>query len=92
MKSILIALFSVALVLQAAQADEIAALLPKARELVAKKQYLAAYELVEKADPEHRNLEAVLFKLDLLSNYYVSRIGSDMYALRDLKDNERIED
>ena len=92
MKSILIALFSVALVLQAARADDIAALLPKARELVAKKQYLAAYELVEKADPEHRHLEAVLFKFDLLWNYYASRIGADMFALRDLKDNERIED
>lgn len=92
MKSILIAFFSLALLLQAAPPDEIAALLPKARELVTKKQYLAAYELVEKADPEHRHLEAVLFKFDLLWNYYASRIGADMFALRDLKDNEQIED
>ncbi len=92
MKNILIALLWAAIAFQAAFADKVADILPQARDLVAEKQYLAAYQLVEKADPKHRDLEVVLFKFDLLTNYYASRIGADMFALRDLAEQERIED
>lgn len=92
MKNILIPLLWAAIAFQTALANEIADVLHQARELVAKKQYLAAYRLVEKADPKHRDLEAVLFKFDLLTNYYACRIGVDLFALRDLAAKERIED
>lgn len=92
MKNILIPLLWAVIAFQAAFADKVADVLPQARELVAKKQYLAAYQLVKRADPTHRDLEAVLFNFDLLTNYYASRIGADMFALRDLAEQERIED
>jgi tetratricopeptide (TPR) repeat protein len=92
MKTILIPLLVATLAFQSILADNVADVLPEARKLVAKKHYQSAYELVQKADPEHRDLEAVLFKYDLLWNYYASRIGADLFALRDLADHERIEE
>jgi tetratricopeptide (TPR) repeat protein len=92
MKAILIPLLVATLTFQSSLADIVADVLPKARKLVEKKHYQSAYEIVQKADPEHRDLEAVLFKCDLLWSYYASRIGADLFALRDLANHERIED
>ena len=92
MKTLAIFLLSSLLLSGHLFAGDVAKALPEAEKLVAKKQFLAAYQLIHAADPENRDLEAVLFLNGLLWNYYASRIGSDFFALRDLKPDERIED
>jgi tetratricopeptide (TPR) repeat protein len=66
--------------------------LEKASELVAGKQYLTAYELIEKTDEGGQDLEAVLMRHEILTRYYVNRINREFFALRNLGEDERIED
>lgn len=66
-----------------------AADLKRAQELLDGKKYLSAYKLVEEAGAD--DLEAALLRHRLLRDFYWSRIGGSMFALRDLEPHESIE-
>lgn len=88
----IIPLLTALLACHALWADELVDALAKAEEMARNKHYWSAYQLVDKADPDRLNPDAVAFQASLLRKNFVARIGPDMVALRDLKPDERIED
>jgi len=67
-----------------------AASLEKARAFSEEKKYLSAYKLVQDAGADE--VEAALLRQKLLREFYSTRIGGEMFALRDLEPDQTIEE
>ena len=63
----------------------------KAADLVKNKQYNSAFKMLNEVDQENENPKIVLRKVDILLNFYVSSSQHQMFGLKDLKENETIE-
>ena len=64
----------------------------KANDLIAKKKYETAFNLLDKFDPNNGNPNIVLLKEDIALNYFVSSIMHQSFAFVDIKENENIMD
>lgn len=58
--------------------------------LIGEKQYLSAFECMQKVDPENENLEIVLKKVDLSLNFSVKTVRNHLFAFVDLRDGEEL--
>ena len=65
--------------------DEI---LEKVQKLVDSKKYESALKLLDEIDPDNLNPDIVIKKSDIFLNYFVSSIMHQMFALKDLEENE----
>jgi tetratricopeptide (TPR) repeat protein len=66
--------------------------LTRAGNLVSAKKYASAFQLLQDADPKNGNPDMVLMKEDIAINYFVTSIMHQMFAFKDLEDNEDIMD
>ena len=66
--------------------------LADAKKLIDKKKYDSAYSLLDKVDPSNQNPEIVIEKTTIFLNYFVSSIMHEMFALKDLEENENLMD
>lgn len=66
--------------------------LEKANGLVANKKYESAFKTLQDFDPKNENPNIVLLKEDIALNYFVTSIMHEMFAFKDLKENEDIMD
>lgn len=64
----------------------------KAKDLIAKKKYETAFNLLDRFDSANDMPEVVLLKKNILLNYFVTSIMHQMFALKDLEENEEIMD
>lgn len=64
----------------------------KANKLIDNRKYESAYNILNEADPNNEQPEIVIAKTDLFLNYFVSSIMHQMFALKDLEQNEEILD
>lgn len=64
----------------------------KANGLVANKKYESAFKTLQDFDPKNENPNIVLLKEDIALNYFVTSIMHEMFAFKDLKENEDIMD
>jgi len=64
----------------------------KANDLIANKKYESAFKLLDSFDKKNEKPDIVLLKEDILLNYFVSSLMHEMFALKDLKMNETVED
>ena len=64
----------------------------KANDLIANKKYESAFNLLNNFDPENSKPDIVLLKVDIVLNYFVSSIMHQVFALKDLEENENIMD
>ncbi len=64
----------------------------KANDLIVNKKYESAFKLLDNFDPENSKPDIVLLKVDIVLNYFVSSIMHQMFALKDLEENENIMD
>lgn len=60
--------------------------------MVKEKKYKSAIELLDSLDPLNQNPDFVIKKTEIYSKYYVSSIMHQMFAMEDLKPNQKIED
>ncbi|MBS4044126.1 MAG: tetratricopeptide repeat protein [Chitinophagaceae bacterium] len=63
-----------------------------AKHLIEQKKYDSAFNLLNHFDPKNGNIEAVLLKEEIVLNYFVSSMMHQLFALKDLSKNEKIED
>jgi tetratricopeptide (TPR) repeat protein len=63
-----------------------------ANELVNKKKYETAFKLLDTKDPDNQNGKIVCVKVDILLDYFVSSIMHQMFSLKDLEENEEVQD
>ncbi len=59
--------------------------------LIKKKQYLSAFDYLQKIDVENKNPDIVLKKVDLALNYNVKNIRNHLFAFVDLRDGEELD-
>lgn len=64
--------------------------LAKSNQLVAQKQYVTAFQTLEKFDPRDTKPDIVLAKEDIALNYFVTSIMHQMFGLKNLKPNENV--
>ena len=62
--------------------------LKKAESLVEERQYLSAFETLEKADPKNQNADILYLKTEIVLKYFVRSINHQIFALHDLAENE----
>ncbi len=60
--------------------------------LVAKKQYLSAFDCLHGADSENENVDIVLKKVELALNHNVKTIRNHMFAFVDLREGEELDE
>lgn len=66
--------------------------LEKTSRLIVNKQYETAFKTLQDFDPKNENPNIVLLKEDIALNYFVTSIMHEMFAFKDLKENEDIMD
>ena len=66
--------------------------LENANKLIGNKKYETAFKILQDFDPENENTNIVLLKVDIALNYFVTSIMHEMFAFKDLKENEDIMD
>ncbi len=64
----------------------------QANTLIAKKQYLSAYKLLDGSDPNNQSPEIAIAKTNLLLNFHLSTKNYHHFGLKNLAPNENIED
>jgi tetratricopeptide (TPR) repeat protein len=64
----------------------------KANNLIANKKYKSAFNLLDSFDSKNSKPDIVLLKEDILLQYFVTSIAHQMFALKDLEQNEDIMD
>lgn len=62
--------------------------LKKAESLIEKRQYLSAFETLEKADPKNQNADILYLKTEIVLKYFARSINHQIFALHDLAENE----
>jgi len=62
----------------------------EANELIARKKYESAINILNAADPNNENPDIVIAKTNLFLNYFVSSIMHQMFALKDLEPGEEL--
>ena len=60
--------------------------------LIEKKQYESAFQLLDKEDPENDDIQILIKKTNLLTEYFVTSINHVMFALKDLDEGESVMD
>jgi hypothetical protein len=68
------------------------AVLQQAEQLIKQKKYESAYRALDKLDPKNGRTAVLLKKEDLVLNYYVQSINHQLFALKDLKPNQDVEE
>ncbi len=66
--------------------------LRESEELIENKKYDSAYLLLEKVDPTNKNPKIVIEKTRILLDYFVSSMMHQLYALKDLEEDEELMD
>jgi len=66
--------------------------LEKANQLIANKKYESAFKTLQDFDPKNEKPDVVLLKVDIALNYFVTSMMHQMFAFKDLKENEEIMD
>jgi tetratricopeptide (TPR) repeat protein len=64
----------------------------QADKLIADKKYRAAWEVLDKADPQNKKPAVAVAKTNLLLKYFVNTVMHKVFTLKDLQSNEKIED
>lgn len=67
-------------------------MLEKINGLIKEKKYETAFETLQDFDSKNENPNIVLLKEDIALNYFVTSIMHEMFAFKDLKENEDIMD
>ncbi len=62
--------------------------LKKAESLIEKRQYLSAFETLEKADPKNQNADILYLKTEIVLKYFARSKNHQIFALHDLAENE----
>ena len=87
-KSFFILAFSILALASVAQNDTLA----MAQQLIQKKKYESAMNLLQCADSNNNRPDYVIAKTELVLNYFVTSIMHQFFALKDLKPNEDVDD
>lgn len=66
--------------------------LKETKKLIENKQYDSAFLLLDKLDPDNNNPEIVIEKTNILLNFFVSSMMHQMFALKNLEENEELMD
>jgi len=64
----------------------------QANDLIANKKYESAFKLLDDFDHNNNKPDVVLLKEDIVLNYFVSSVMHQIFALKDLENNENIID
>jgi tetratricopeptide (TPR) repeat protein len=64
----------------------------QANKLIAAKKYRSAWEVLDKADPKNEKPVFALAKTELLLKYFVNTVMHQVFTLKDLKANEKVDD
>ena len=91
MKKIIIIALSTFLALTVHAQNE-ASVLEKANKFINEKKYESAFKTLQDFDTKNENPNIVLLKEDIALNYFVTSIMHEMFAFKDLKENEDIMD
>jgi tetratricopeptide (TPR) repeat protein len=59
--------------------------------LIAAKKYRTAWETLDKADPKNKKPAIALAKTDLLLTYFINTVMHQVFTLKDLQPNEKVE-
>jgi tetratricopeptide (TPR) repeat protein len=62
----------------------------RAKQLVSSKKYESAINVLNEVDPKNQDPEVVIAKTEIFLNYFVSSLMHQMFALKDLEENEDI--
>lgn len=66
--------------------------LSESKKLIDEKKYDSAFLILDKLDPTNQNPEVVIEKTTILLDYFVTSIMHQMFALKDLEENEELMD
>ena len=91
MKKIMTIALSTLLVLTLHAQNE-SSVLEKANKFIKEKKYETAFKTLQDFDSKNENPNIVLLKEDIALNYFVTSIMHEMFAFKDLKENEDIMD
>ena len=64
--------------------------LKNADQMIANRQYLSAYQLLDNFDPNNDNIAVVLKKEHIVLNYFSQSIMHKIFSLSDLKEGESL--
>jgi tetratricopeptide (TPR) repeat protein len=64
----------------------------QADKLIADKKYRAAWEVLDKADPQNKKPAVAVAKTNLVLKYFISTVMHKVFTLKDLQSNEKVED
>lgn len=92
MKKLTILLFAAMLPLMAIAQSETDLTIRKADSLIGNKKYESAFKLLQNFDPNNGKPDIVLLKEKIALNYFVTSMMHQMFAFKDLKENEDIMD
>nr|WP_321485555.1 tetratricopeptide repeat protein [uncultured Draconibacterium sp.] len=66
--------------------------LNESKKLIGEKKYDSAFIILDKLDPNNQNSEIVIEKTTILLDYFVTSMMHQMFALKDLEENENLMD